>query len=117
MNKGVTLDRPTRDTKDETKLLGFMGFPAKLYLISLAGGKYAHMNSTTPPPENQSVNGLIACPTLEDCEAIGALFPAATGEPEHHTFDECHDIAKRNKSTQAVLMMEGGKCTDVHYVR
>jgi len=116
---GAVLERPepTGVTEDKMADVGFWDFPPRVYLIAKGGGKYAAMNSTTPPPDSMNVNGIIACETDEECQVIASLFPAAMGEPELHTFGEAHDIARGKPDIQALLLMRQGRCVDVHWVR
>lgn len=110
-----TIDRPSDLILDELMMGGFGGFPDKVHLISVGGGKYAANNATLP--DGQQVNGLACFPSADDATTYMGLLAGLSGDIVAKTFEEAREIAISKPVLSCLFLFEGGKIKDVHWVR
>jgi hypothetical protein len=110
-----TIDSPGGLTLDESLLGGFGGFPDRVYLISVGENKFAANNVTLP--DGQNVNGLACFPSGDDATTYMGLLAGLSGEIVSRSFEEAREIAISKPVLSCLLLFDGGRITDVHWVR
>jgi hypothetical protein len=110
-----TVENPSGITLIEEELGGFGGFPDKVYLISVGGGKYAANNATAP--DGTVLDGLACFPSPDDATTYMGLLAGLSGEIVSKTFEEAREIAKGKPKLNCLLLFLGGHIVEIHYVR
>lgn len=108
-------DRPGGLILDEAMLGGFGGFPDRLFLISVGENRYAANNVTLP--DQQNVNGLACFPSADDATTYMGLLAGLSGEIVGKSFEEAREIAISKPVLSCMLLFDGGRIVDVHWVR
>lgn len=102
-------------TLDEAELGGFGGFPDRLFLISVGGGRYACNNATLS--DGQAINGLACFPSADDGTTYMGLLGGLSGDLVGKSFEEAREIAIGKPVLSALFLFVDGKIVEVHYVR
>ena len=110
-----TVANPGSIILDELELGGFGGFGDRVFLISAGDNKYAANNVTLS--DGQNMNGLACFPSPDDATTYMSLLAGLNGEIVQKSFEEAREIAKSKPVIDCLLLFNGGKIVDIHYVR
>ena len=108
-------DRPSGVVFEESELGGFGGFPDKLYLISMGGGKYACNNATRS--DGERLDGLASFPDPDEATTYMGLLAGLSGEIVSKSFEEAREIAKSKPVLSCLFLFVAGHIVEIHYVR
>lgn len=108
-------DRPSGIVLEEIELGGFGGFPDKVYLISVGGGKYACNNATGK--EGEKLDGLATFPNPDEATTYMGLLAGLSGEIVMKSFEEAREIAKSKPMLSCLFLFLGGHIVEIHYIR
>lgn len=109
------LDDPIAQQLDESMLEGFGGFPTTLYLINVAGDKYAANNATLP--DGQSIDGLATFPDPDEATTYMGMLSGLSGDIVKKSFEEARNIAISKPRISCLFLFVGGRIVDLHWVR
>jgi hypothetical protein len=110
-----TVQNPAPKLFEEIEREGYGGFPDKLYLISVGGGKYAANNASLP--DGQNLEGLATFPDADEATTYMGLLAGLSGDIVSKTFQEAREIAQSKPRLSCIFLFVAGKIVDVHYVR
>jgi hypothetical protein len=110
-----TSDRTSGIVLEDIELGGFGGFPDKLYLISVGGGKYACNNATGK--EGERIDGLATFPNPDEATTYMGLLNGLSGDIVSKSFEEARDIAKSKPILSCLFLFLAGHIVEIHYIR
>lgn len=100
---------------DDDLLQGYDSFPGRVFLICVAGDKYACNNATLS--DGQKINGLACFPSGDDATTYMGLLSGLSGEIVGKSFEEAREIAIGKPILSALFLFVEGRIADVHYIR
>jgi hypothetical protein len=110
-----TSDRTSGIVLEESELGGFGGFPDKVYLISVGGGKYACNNATVAGGDR--LDGLATFPDPDEATTYMGLLAGLSGDIVSKSFEEAREIAKSKPILSCLFLFHGGHIVEIHFVR
>lgn len=107
---------PMVDETEET-LGAYGGFGDQLFLIKVGDDLYAANNVTLE--DGQQINGLATFGNADDAYGYMGLDLARgiSGDVIQRSFEEARQIAIQKPRISALLLFQGNRVIDVHYVR
>lgn len=103
------------DTQDKDTLGNDPSFPDAVIMLSLGGGKYAAVNTTTPGPDPMTVGLLVCFATEKEAETWEAQY--MTGDKVTKEFQEAREIAVSKSNIYGLALTEAARTVAIHWVR
>jgi hypothetical protein len=103
-------------TRDDDILGGDDSFPSAVVMISLGGGKYAAVNTTTTGPDPMTVGLIAVFPSEEEAEFWGETF-GLKGDLVTKSFEEAREIAVSKPTIHGLGLQYQARTVTIHWVR
>jgi len=113
------LDQPSFiediNTQDKDTLGNDPSFPDAVIMLSLGGGKYAAVNTTTPGPDPMTVGLLVCFANEKEAELWESAY--MSGEKVSKEFQEARDIAVSKSNIYGLALTQAARTVAIHWVR